>query len=557
MTPARSMAASVVALGFAGSLTAPPPAHAAPGCVRPEHYAAQSGAELLRIDRLDLGPMARIANRGADSGTGDEGAAPTHSDRSRSPGSSASGDSAGDDGAHRARTLPAPVPSDGARGSGGGARGSGDGAPGSDDGGSGSGGAVSGDDGAGDGGQGGGSGGSRAIRGAGQPGAIRGEAGAGAIRGEGAPRAIGDVGLGDSRSVLLAEAPVNSAGAARILDGKVAGSANRTEMVVQQAPPVKPKAEARRTGARKYGPVQVGAGVLNARAVWADGMGCGATSGEASSASAEISRITVTGGGSGALVRVPEKISSRSGTALRQRAGVPQTVASATVTAGRISLVDNEVRIRVLRAPQLRVSMTAGGAGAVDYQPAVVEVTSKGGKRARLDTAGKHVEITLSEDLRPLESTPARLEPAGKLPLPTVPGLPSPGTPESSPAPADTPGSTLRISLGDVRQATDGAAIAAAATAIRVTVVRNDARTAGKPSGVVADLAIGMLEAAAVAPGGNRSTLGTQPGTGGTASPGLPITGPRVVSLLFAGAALVLGGAGAVVMTSRRRRNEP
>src|SRR3954465_6229508 len=55
MKPARSLAVSVVALGFAGSVVAPPPAYAAPApCERAEGYAAQSGAELLRIDRLEV-----------------------------------------------------------------------------------------------------------------------------------------------------------------------------------------------------------------------------------------------------------------------------------------------------------------------------------------------------------------------------------------------------------------------------------------------------------------------------------------------------------------------
>src|SRR5690349_21061915 len=53
MTPARSLAASVVALGFTGALSAPLPAFAAPApCERAESYAAQSGAELLRIEKL-------------------------------------------------------------------------------------------------------------------------------------------------------------------------------------------------------------------------------------------------------------------------------------------------------------------------------------------------------------------------------------------------------------------------------------------------------------------------------------------------------------------------
>jgi hypothetical protein len=55
MTPARSLAASVIALGFAGSFTTPLPAFAAAAsCERAQNYAAQSGAEIVRIDRLDV-----------------------------------------------------------------------------------------------------------------------------------------------------------------------------------------------------------------------------------------------------------------------------------------------------------------------------------------------------------------------------------------------------------------------------------------------------------------------------------------------------------------------
>ncbi|MFC6562163.1 hypothetical protein [Actinoplanes utahensis] len=382
-------------------------------------------------------------------------------------------------------------------------------------------------------------------------------------------RVVGDVGLGDARSVLLSGGPVQSAGAARILNGRVAG-AEDADLVIQQAPPVNPKANERRTGSKKFGPVKVGAGALTARAAWTTGMECDPAAADASAASAEISRVTVTGGGSGALVRVPERISSRSGTALRQRAGITQTVASATITAGRISLVDNEVRIRVLRAPELRASMTADRQGRVDYQPAIVEVSSRGGKQVRLTTAGDHIDITLSEEMRPLESLPAPIGPVGDLPLPKIPRLPVIGEPENAPAPTAKPGSTLRVSLGEVRQAREGDAIAARATAIRMTLTRNADKNGNKadaPSGVVADLGIGMLEAAAVAPTGGdsapgRSTpsdsvQGVSPAGTGAGSTGLPITGPRVIGLIIAGAGLVLGGICAVALTSRRRRNEP
>ncbi|MEU4155653.1 hypothetical protein [Actinoplanes sp. NPDC026670] len=468
--------------------------------------------------------------------------------------------------------------------------------------------------------------------------------------------------------MVIADGPVNSAGAARTLNGKVTGSKERGDIAIQKAPPVNPKADTRRTGSKKFGPMQVGAGSLSARAVWAHGMACGKAVGDTSSASAGISRVTIAGGGSASLVRIPEKITSRSGTALRLRGGVQQSVGSATITAGRISLADNEVRLRLLRAPELRVSMTATGQSRVEYQPPVVEVTGKDGKKTRLSTAGDHIEITLSDDTRTLESLPTRLDPIGDPPLPKVSGLPALGRTETTPTPDGKSGSTLRITLGDVRQASKNNAVAARVTAIRVTLTRNVDRGPGPvaagPSSVVADLGFGSLSAAAVAPTGkiigryssqnttakaNASSQrsgttsgrginsgwgdasgrgvksgtgttpgqGTPPGTGTTSgqnaasgtgttsrqnaasgtgtAPGqnaasgdgsvsgrdgvsgisghddtlgqgssgsgtglrtaaLPVTGPRVVSLLIAGVAMIAAGAAAVYLTSRRRK---
>ncbi|GGN70232.1 hypothetical protein GCM10010112_36540 [Actinoplanes lobatus] len=573
MNPARSVAASVVMIGF---LTAPPPAFGAPvTCAQPARYAAQSSAELLRIDRLELGITDRRGGGADVEGDGSHG-------RDGRPGTNGSGSKPSAGGAPGRSSGPAGGAFDGP-GNGGGED-SAEGPIGSEDidGGGSAGGSRSG----GAGGNGPGSGGAGAVGGNGMgpsPDSVDARGGRGATKGSGGVTsqdgaggeqrartlpageqagggrnsAIGGVGLGETRSVLIADGPVKSAGAARILDGQV-GRGGAGDFVVQQAPPVKSKAEERSTGTEQFGPVRVGPGRLRARAVWAAGMECGAIEGDVSSSAAEISRVTVTGGGIGALVRVPEMVSSRTGTALRQHAGGAQTVASATITAGRISLVDNEVRIRVVRAPELRASMTAGGEGRVDYRPAVVEVSTRNGKQTRLATSGDHVDITLSEEARSLESLPARLAPIDGLPLPKVPGIPGLGKPESSPAPIGGSGLTLRVALGEVRQAASGDAIAARATAIRVTLVCDEDAPGYGRSGVVADLGIGMLEAAAVAPekGPGQGNPGGTAGGEGSGEAGLPITGPRVVFLFIAGAALVLGGLAAVFLTSRRRRSD-
>src|SRR3954469_10263000 len=106
MTPARPLAASVLALGFASSLTAPLPAFAAPApCERAENYAAQSGAEMLRIDRLELHPTkdpgrpTARASPSSSSGSPQESAKVTNStDALLGPDAGLTGGDAGDGG---------------------------------------------------------------------------------------------------------------------------------------------------------------------------------------------------------------------------------------------------------------------------------------------------------------------------------------------------------------------------------------------------------------------------------------------------------------------------
>jgi hypothetical protein len=115
----------------------------------------------------------------------------------------------------------------------------------------------------------------------------------------------------------------------------------------------------------------------------------------------------------------------------------------------------------------------------------------------------------------------------------------------------------LRISLGAVRQASKGHAIAARATAIRMTVTLGAASDGRGTRGYGADprtpasldLGVGLLEAAAVAP---ERAAGGMSGAAG----GLPITGPNVVGLAAAGAGLLLAGTAAVLVGRfRRTRN--
>ena len=502
MTPVRPLAASVVALSIAGAFT-PIPASAAPmPCERAENYAAQSGAELLRLNRLDLRPAGRHADP------------------------------------------------------------------------------------------------------------------------------VTRVGLADAKSALIANGKVNSAAVSRMLDAQGAG--NLASPLIQQAPPTHAKASTRDIGAGDAGPFTFGDGTLSSHAQWAPGLACAAEDGEVTRAAASLATASIVGDQKSALFTVRRKVSSLSTTALDGRGPAARAVASATIKAGTIDLLDNTVRIKIKRVPTLTASMARNGDGAVRYVPAVLEVSGRGIDTARLDAAGDKVEITVdgvgakgrpgvgdsaghrngddsgspasseidagstdqpsdaghedgddsavqpnsdsSDEIPPDSPTESALAgllggllgktPVGgltsgsPLPLPTVPGAPPVGGAEES-ARVARPGVTLLISLGDVRQARSGHAVAARASAIKVALTQGRAAADGygsgasDRSGVVMDLDVGALEVAAVAP--EPATGGVQGAVSG-AGGGLPITGPRVDYLAIAGIALVVLGAAATVLGRRRGR---
>src|SRR5205823_1890868 len=117
----------------------------------------------------------------------------------------------------------------------------------------------------------------------------------------------------------------------------------------------------------------------------------------------------------------------------------------------------------------------------------------------------------------------------------------------------DGPGTHLRITLGRLRQATAGHAIAAKATAITVAITQAPedtdryGETASHRIRTTVDLSIGLLEAAAVAPEpGSDRARGAVSAAGAGAGGGLPITGPPVGVLAIGGAALLATGATAM-----------
>ncbi|GIF05317.1 hypothetical protein [Actinoplanes siamensis] len=548
MASARSLAASVAALGFASTVFAPLPAFAAtPGssasthtrqvapapCGRAERYAAQAEAELLRVERVDLrGGAAREDEAGTANRKGGErpSAGPEGGERP-SAGASESAEDV-------LEQLDDRSPGAAGRGT-----------PGKDV-----------DPAAG------GTGGGTQV----------GRSGSG----DGA-QSIGGVGIGAARSVMIADAPVRSAASGQVLDGRVDG-APAAGQVLQQAPPTHDKPVEQHSGPKRFGPIQVGGATMSAHARWDPAIGCGAARGEISRSSTDLESVTLTGD----LVRVPEKVSSSTSTALSRSGGAARANAWATVSAGRIELAGGRVRIRMLRAPTLRVGMSAAEGGEVRFQPAVVEVSGPGIARTRLDTGSDQVDVAVRNVGRVTESATAPVPPPERSPLPSIPGLPAPsggsgggapvtGTTTGGKAPTagtstagtstagtsaagdETPvtgtsaageKAVVRVSLGDVRQASKGHALAARATAIKVSVLR-PGKAGYRGSTVVAELGIGVLEAAAVAPDRGRRTVATGI-PGGT----LPVTGPPVVPLLITAAGLLVGGVCAVLLGSRRRR---
>ncbi len=585
MTPARPLAASVAALGIAGLFGVPEPATAAPApCDGAERYAAVSGAELFRLNKLFLTPASDVRPTVGGGGEQPGGRPATQgSDRSGGP-SDAGGDSAADGGSGTTpggaedRSSPArddgraggndPASSNGPAGSNGStdrnglaggndsagrrasaeragvaARSAGDDRPGARK-------VPSGDD-------------SKIPTGtATQPGAAGDEAQPGATKsadaasptaGQPAASTVGDVRVGEAKSALVAEAAPNSAAVARMVNGT--GTPGLHEPLLQQAPPTNPEPTRRETPAARTGPLLLEAGTLSSHAQWRPGMACGATDGKVTRAAATLRAAQVMGAGDDVLVGVPERVESVSTTALKRNGDGARTVAAATMAVQRFELLNGAVRVKVIRPAALETRMSTRDGGAVRYVPAALEVSGDGIEAATLDTAGDTVEFTVGTRDRsrkesgvPIIGSPGTAPP---LTLPSIPGLPQVSTPQPESAAVAGPGTHVRISLGDVRQGVLGRAIAARAGAIRIAISEAGGQEYDGRPATLLDLEMGVLESAAVAPeptGGGVS--GSVPGVGG----GLPLTGPRVGLLALGGVALLALGGAAMTFGVRRRR---
>jgi hypothetical protein len=454
-------------------------------------------------------------------------------------------------------------------------------------------------------------------------------------------KAITGIRVGDAKSAMVAQSSVNAAALGRMLDGGPKDRKDLTGILQQTAPPSHREAKRRTIKATDVGPLSLGRGELTAHARWEAGMACGAAAGEATRATAALSRAGLLEDGDDALIRVPGSFSGLSTTGVERRGSGARTVASASLAGGTAEVLGGAVRIKVIKAPSLLAAMSTGGGGEVRYLPAVLEVSGDGVETARLDTAGDSVEVVLDdgeddddggrgrsaadkdqggergganagllnggnlgilgaggsrgteagEDAAGREPgdadvTDRRGDAAGKakpktkgkakksgllgglpnlgtltslapVPLsagPSLPGLPVISDPPAESTPAVSPGTRVRISLGDVRQAASGHAIAAKAAAIRVLITEGPNRRAygnGK-GGVVLDLEMGLLDAATVSPE-PTGVGGDDPTPNGVAGGGLPITGPRVDVIALTGLALLIAGTGALVFGMRGR----
>jgi hypothetical protein len=526
MTPARSLAASVIALGFASSLTAPPPAFAAPApCEGAENYAAQSGAETLRLDRLAWhttpGPE-RPSSKSSKSSSSGRSSPRRESESVTDTATGLLGSQ---------RDITGGDFGDSGEGVTGFLSGTGDLLK-----------SIT-------------NGGVTAPAGSVNP-VSGGQGGGGPVEGDSAT--VGGVGLGQTKTAMIAVARTNAVAVGRMIDGKDPLG----KPLIQTAPPNSADAS-RLTSAGSAGPLHFGAGDLVTHATWDPAMACGKAFGDVARSSATLKHVQLLD-----LLHTPDALTGQSSTSFTSGDDGPRSVATATTTTGRINLAGGRIKVKVLHPPTLTTSMGTAG-GSVVYKPAQVVITWPGGRSKTLNTAGDSVDISLgaggSTESAPTGPLPelGGLLPALPLPLPSVPGLPSVATPDTESAPAAGHGVSVRISLGEAHQATKGHAIAAKAAAIRIAIAEGSSSYGdgkkkngrGKDgygdvsSSVVAQLSLGMLEAAAVAP---ESAPQKNSGVGGSAA--LPITGPQAGLFAAGGIALLVAGGAALLLGRRRRR---
>ena len=302
---------------------------------------------------------------------------------------------------------------------------------------------------------------------------------------------------------MVTDSPITSAAAARplgawVLGGGVPPDAPLASTVWQQAPPHHAAPALSTAGRRDVGPIRIGTGDMAAHATWHTGLACGTRAGRTAHASTAVAGVQIAPKpGGGALLAAEGTLGSDTTTALVAERGMTRATATAAAGIAELGLFTasrSPVRLRVVKAPTLTVG-TAGteSTTTIAYESPVVEVSGAGLPAQTLDQPGKSVEFPV----------PAL---AG---VPTVPGAPAP---------------TVRISLGQVERHTAAGTVRARTTALRVQVTPAARGRTASTEGPM-DLAIGVLEAMATAPGPGYAPA--VPGQGGPGS-GRPVTGQPV-----------------------------
>ncbi|BBH67215.1 hypothetical protein ACTI_39000 [Actinoplanes sp. OR16] len=393
--------------------------------------------------------------------------------------------------------------------------------------------------------------------------------------------ALADVRLASSRGEADSKGkPHKTVATARYADAKLLGISGGQASAVSTAPRSSGPAGVDLAAVDVAGLATVKSGTARAEATWDDAYRCGKT-GPLTRSATMLAGLDVLGGTHGvpvlslashrsSLLRVGPTGSTQSATDLvRLKGGRVGVRAGAGVALGDLSLftgTEHEIGIKVVTQPTLEVVAAPDSRhSAVDYRPAVLEVTSGGETVSTLRDAGADVSISVADSLG------------------LIGGKGSQGRHDA----------TVRLSLGQVTSDVSKRKVSASAATLRVEVKIGTAH--------LLDVALGYMSVAACAPAAVKPPRGDHggyspspspsaaapsrhsspapspspsasasasaspsaavrpvalgeplPGDGGTGG-ALALTGSNVAVIGLGGAALVLFGAVALLLGRRRR----
>lgn len=361
---------------------------------------------------------------------------------------------------------------------------------------------------------------------------------------------VAGVRVASTRAETAGGPPAGSVAVAEYLPG---GPPNgRPARASQVAPPAATAPVTAVATGTTLGVLALGPATLTAYTPWPHTPYCAARVGRAAEASAVLGTARTPAG---------RDLGSTAATGVVDVGGALRPEAAATAGLNDLTLFTGtpvEVRIRMLRAPSLRVVGARPAADAtVEYTVPAVEVTLPGGGTRTLDAPAEHVEVTVplgdggGPNAAPPTPTapthpPAQSAAPAATPVPSGSATPTPSRSTASPATAAPPSgsattATVRVSLGSLDRRVSGDLTRAQTTALRIQV---DVGSAGGARTSAVDVGLGALDATA--------------GVLADAGPGgaLAITGSPVATLAGWGGALVLAGA-LLLYAARRRRPAP